>query len=117
MDTATTHADAATTNSQTTVTFEMTFVGPVTEYELDFMKTSLASVLAVKPSDISTSFKITLEKQRLVVVTIKTTPEKVNDLIITLESNDFVTDFKKEKLIPMQALNKISTPVCEGCSK
>ena len=109
--------DIPSTIGQTTVTFEMTFVGPVTNEELEFMKSSLANVLPVKKSDISTAFKITLEKQRLVVVTIKTTQEKANDLMSTIESNDFVTDFKKEKLIPMQALNKISTPVCEGCSK
>ena len=114
--TAGTATDAPTTNGQTTVTFEMTFVGPVTNEELEFMKSSLANVLPVKKSDISTAFKITLSKQRLVVVTIKTTPEKANELISIIESNDFVTDFNKEKLVP-KPLRSISTPVCEGCSK
>ena len=138
-----TSTDAATTNVQTTVTFEMTFAGPVTDQELEDMKTALANVLdGVDASDISISFKTTLIRRSntvattptvttttttvattttatttVVVVNVKTTPENANNLINTVNSQKFVTDFNMEESAPMQPLNSVSTPVCENCSK
>ena len=138
-----TSTDAATTNVQTTVTFELTFAGPVTDQELEDMKTAMANVLdGVDASDISISFKTTLIRRSntvattttiatttttvattttttttVVVVNVKTTPENANNLINTVNSQKFVTDFNKEESAPMQPLVSVSTPVCENCSK
>ena len=87
------------------------------------MKTPIANqlanpVLAVNTSDISTAFKIQELVKTVVIVTIKTTPEKAILIINAIIGyHDFVRDFNNEELAPMQPLISVSTPVCRGCSK
>ena len=86
------------------------------------MKTPIANqlanpVLSVDSSDISTAFKIQELVKTIVIVTIKTTPEKANLIIPGIEYHDFVMNFNNEVLAPIQPLISVSTPVCGGCSK
>ena len=97
----------------------MTFKGAVSKEELENMKTPIANQLAnprlsVHTTNITTAFKT----GTVVIVTIKTTPEKANLIINGINGyHDFVMNFNNEELAPMQPLISVSTAVRGEYSK
>ena len=108
-----------TTEAPTTVTFEMTFPPGVTESDFDAIKSALATVLGVNPSDITLSLKTTMKRQSvttttspatIVVATVMGTKETASGIEMKIEEMTFVADVNN-KLPSGPTLNSVSDPV------
>merc|ERR1711962_1588597 len=102
--------------------FEMTFPQGVTESDFDAIKSALATVLGVNPSDITLSLKTTMKRQSvtttaspatIVVATVMGTKETAAGIEMKIEEMTFVADVNN-KLPSGPTLNSVSDPVVDG---
>merc|ERR1711962_405143 len=98
--------------------FEMTFPQGVTESDFDAIKSALATVLGVNPSDITLSLKTTMKRQSatttmstatVVVATVITTKENAAGIELKIEGMTFVADVNNA-LPSGPTLNSVSDP-------
>ena len=76
----------------------MTFSGAVTESNFDAIKTAIAKVLGISPSDISLSIKTTLKRQggTTLEVKIQTTADGAAAIQVKITSSAFITEVNIE---------------------